>query len=78
MEAKVERLSTIPATDFQNVAKALRGNERSFCALPLQQGVNDERCTVFNKGRITYVQRGLMDAIENRIAKPVIVVGLLV
>ena len=62
---QVERVRPVGAGDLQNVAEALRRDERRLRAAALDEGVDDERRAVIDELRLRRPQIGLVEAIEN-------------
>ena len=62
---QVERVRPVGAGDLQNVAEALRRDERRLRAAALDEGVDDERRAVIDELRLRRPQIGLAEAIEN-------------
>jgi hypothetical protein len=69
MEAQVERLGPIAASDLEDVAKALGGEQGGAGAGALQQRVDDERRAVLDESRAPRLELRLANAVENRLAQ---------
>ena len=72
METQIERPGAIAAADLQQVTKALGGEQRGLGADALQQRVDDERRAMLDEARFARVDLRLADAVEDRLAQPII------